>query len=310
MQKSVNNLNDNPLVSVITAIYNAEEYIAETIKSVISQTFNNWEYIIVDNNSNDKSVEIIKTYLVDKRIKLYQEEKKGRCFARNKAFIYTSGKYIANLDADDFWHPKKLEKQVEIMERDDSIGLVYTGFNTIDKFGKILETHIPNDLGNNPLKFILTVKNPIVHSSTIIRRNAFVDNKYQDEDIQEADELVLYRKIFLKYNKAYLIKEPLVSYRIHSESGLQIISINEILSGYKKGLDIFFHQKKLPLHIKHLNRKAYGTMYYLSASIGIQQKKELGLCSLYLMKSAWLRPNKIYLCGYQSIRLLTNIFLK
>jgi len=295
-----------PDVSIITAAYNAEKYIAETIESVRNQTFSNWEYIIVDNNSKDRSVEIINKYLTDDRIKLYQEEKQGRCYTRNKAFLYASGKYVANLDADDLWHPSKLEKQVKIMEQDDSIGLVYTGFNTIDGCGKILQTHIPDDLGNNPLKFILTVKNPIVHSSVISRRSAFFDDKYQDEEIKDADELMVYFKVLSKCNKAYLLKEPLTSYRVHHDSGIHSVSLENFMREYKKGIEKFFKQKEISNDFIKFKKKAFGTMYYSVASIGISQNKSLKLALVYLLKSMVLRPNKIHFCIYKFLKLLIN----
>lgn len=106
------------LVSIITPAYNAEKFIAETIESVLKQTYSNWEMIIVDDRSRDRTIEIIKEYQKkDRRIKLIKLEKNsGSAIARNTAMDQSKGKYLAFLDSDDLWLPEKLEKQVAFME--------------------------------------------------------------------------------------------------------------------------------------------------------------------------------------------------
>lgn len=94
------------LVSIITPCYNGAKYISETIESVIAQTYLDWEMIIVDDGSEDDSVEIVKKYLErDKRIKLIQQLNSGSAVARNSGIRFCNGQYIALLDADDLWLP-------------------------------------------------------------------------------------------------------------------------------------------------------------------------------------------------------------
>lgn len=94
-----------PLVSIITPLYNSEKYIAETIESVLAQTYSNWEMIIVDDCSKDNSTKIVEEYQKkDRRIKLYRNEiNKGVSYTRNRAIDLSQGKYIAFLDSDDLW---------------------------------------------------------------------------------------------------------------------------------------------------------------------------------------------------------------
>jgi len=292
-----------PEVSIITAAYNAEKYIAETIESVQKQTFSNWEYIIADNGSTDRTAEIIEQFLSDDRIRLVIEKEKGRGFARNAAFAHTRAEYIANIDADDLWSSDKLEKQVALLNCNPQVGLVYTGLRIIDEMGSTVG--VPNTVGitQKPLQYLLTVKNPIAHSSVMIRREAFCGGKYQDEEIEEADELIVYLKTFLIFNEAGFIREPLTMYRVHRGSGLDRVSIRTFCREYQKGLDAFFQLSSLPLEVRGMKRCAYGTMYYLSASIGISFKKEPSICINYLIKSMVLRPSKIHLCLFQFVRL-------
>ncbi len=101
------------LVSIITPNYNCKNFIAQTIKSVLSQTYTNWEMLIVDDCSTDGSYEVALEYVSsDKRIKVIRNEKNsGAVVSRNKAIEISNGEFIAFLDSDDLWEPEKLEKQ-------------------------------------------------------------------------------------------------------------------------------------------------------------------------------------------------------
>lgn len=106
----------NELVSVIMPSYNTVDYISDSIKSVLAQTYKNWELVIVDDCSTDNSVDVIKSF-EDSRIKLlYNEKNSGAAISRNYALREAKGKWIAFLDSDDIWEPKKLEKQIEFMK--------------------------------------------------------------------------------------------------------------------------------------------------------------------------------------------------
>jgi len=125
-------------VSIITPLYNAEKTIVQTIESVLAQSYKNWEMLIVNDYSSDNSKEIITKYmLVDHRIKYIElQENKGAAYARNKALEKAVGRYIAFLDADDFWKPRKLEEQIAFMQK-KNIALSYTSYDVINQEGEI-----------------------------------------------------------------------------------------------------------------------------------------------------------------------------
>ena len=103
------------LVSIVMVNYNQERFIKEAIDSVIAQTYQNWELIIVDDGSTDQSVDIIKNYDDDRIKPIYLEENSHICIATNVGFSHVTGEYIARLDSDDVWEKEKLYKQVALL---------------------------------------------------------------------------------------------------------------------------------------------------------------------------------------------------
>ena len=127
------------LISIITPVYNCEKFIEKTTECVISQTYQNWEWIMVDDCSTDKSAEIIKKIAMkEDRIKYIKlNENSGAAIARNRALEESKGKYIAYLDSDDLWKQEKLERQIQYMEEND-IAFSCTDYEKIDEEGNSL----------------------------------------------------------------------------------------------------------------------------------------------------------------------------
>ena len=124
----VNETEKNPLVSVIMNCHNGETYLKESINSLINQTYKNWELIFWDNFSSDSSKEVLIQFS-DKRIKYYYTKNFTPLYeARNLAIKKTSGEFISFLDTDDWWSPKRLEKQIELFFKDKNLDIVYTNF--------------------------------------------------------------------------------------------------------------------------------------------------------------------------------------
>src|SRR5947209_4924853 len=110
-------MSNQGLVSVIVPAYNAENFIGETLNSVLAQTYENIEVIVVDDGSRDLTAAIVKNAARrDRRVKLLRQQNLGVAMARNLAIARSSGEYIAPLDADDIWYPSKIEKQVRSLE--------------------------------------------------------------------------------------------------------------------------------------------------------------------------------------------------
>ena len=141
MRKKLLGLMMSDLVTVITPMYNSGKYIEETLESVISQTYENWEMFIIDDGSSDNCVEVVNGYKnFDDRIKLIiNEENQGAALSRNIGIREANGRYIAFLDSDDLWVPTKLEEQINFMSK-NQLALSYSSYEKIDEFGN----HIKN----------------------------------------------------------------------------------------------------------------------------------------------------------------------
>ncbi len=160
-----------PSVSIITPTYNRAQYIKEAIESVISQTYSDWELIVVDDGSTDQTFEILDKYTKqDKRIRYIRQSNSGPSAARNTALAQANGKYIAFIDDDDRWLPEKLEIQVKLMESDPKIGFCYVRFQVYKKIQNKLEkgTLFPQFLA---AKFEDLFDVFIAPSSTIFRKS-------------------------------------------------------------------------------------------------------------------------------------------
>lgn len=129
------------LVSIIMPSWNTERFIAETIQSVIDQTYTNWELIIVDDCSSDNTDEVVASFK-DKRIKyLHNEKNSGAALTRNKALREAKGEWIAFLDSDDLWMPEKLEHQIDFMNK-NGYSLSFTEYEKIDEDSKPLNIYV------------------------------------------------------------------------------------------------------------------------------------------------------------------------
>ncbi len=202
-----------PLVSIITPLYNSEKYIGETIESVLNQTYKNWEMLIIDDCSKDNGVKIVNNYILkDKRIKLFRNEKnEGVSFSRNRAIDLSQGKYIAFLDSDDLWKKEKLEKQISFMEK-NNIDLSYTGYEKINTDGSLRgEIKVPKKIDYKEL-----LKNCLIGFLTAI----YLKEKFEIYRFKKtkAEDYIFWLEIFKQIDYAYGIQESLAYYRVSNNS--------------------------------------------------------------------------------------------
>lgn len=201
------------LVSIIMPVYNSEKYIEDAVNSILKQTYNNWELIIVNDCSTDNSSKIINRFCEnDSRIKVYHLEKNvGVSRARNYGIENSNGEYIAFLDSDDFWDEKKLKLQINFM-LENNYDFTYTSYTLIDQNGKkIKDIFVAEDVN-----YFQLLKGNIITCSTVIL------NKKRIGDIRmpqiKHEDYATWLNISKNGFNAYGVKEPLVYYRKQDNS--------------------------------------------------------------------------------------------
>jgi len=214
----------NPEVSIITANFNCERFIETTIKSVLAQTFTNWEMIIVDDLSTDYGPEIIKKYCEeDSRIKLITLEKNsGPAVARNTAIEKAEGRFIAFLDSDDQWTPNKLKVQIAFM-KENNFALTYTEYVKVDEEGNTISDVIPRPEKVNYEKML---NSNFIPCLTAIYDSATLGKVYMPLILKRQD-YGLWLKILKKIDYAYAIHEQLAYYRVRKNDS---VSSNKVKS--------------------------------------------------------------------------------
>jgi len=202
------------LISIITPSYNSSEFILQTIKSVLSQDYQNWEMIIVDDLSTDNSITMIKKYIaLDNRFKLVLLKKNsGAAVARNAALEIAVGEYIAFLDSDDLWNTQKLSKQVTFMES-NQIDFSFTAYNLIDSKNKPLDITVDsNQSGSFTYDDMLRKKATMGCSTVMLRRSAFQDLRMPL--LRTGQDYALWLKLLKTGKSAFILNEILTQYRI------------------------------------------------------------------------------------------------
>jgi len=243
------------LVSIITPSYNSSKYIYEAIQSVMSQTYVNWEMILVDDHSTDNSVEIIERIASgNPKIRLIKlKNNVGSAQSRNVALEVVSGRFIAFLDSDDVWHSDKLEKQVEFMLKRKA-PISFTSYELIDENGTSKNHAIYSIEKLNQLDYL---KNTIIGFSTSMIDTQIVGNSFRMMDIRTRQDTSLWITLLGKGFLAYGLDEVLVKYRIHSNS----ISANKI-KAVMQVWNLYFN-----IHRLGFFKSAYCFAFYLYNAI-------------------------------------------
>ena len=212
-----------PKVSVLLSNYNGDKHLDESISSVLSQTYKDFEFIIVDDASTDSSRKVIENYH-DKRIKKYYAEKnRNIAYSLNLALSMASGEYIARIDSDDVWELNKLEIQVQYMENHSECGACFTKVNIIDEYSNIandmydeyfqLFNSAENKSQREWLRFFFYQGNCLCHPSVVIRRSALERiGEYYHLAYVPAEDYELWTRIVMKY-PIYILEDKLVRYR-------------------------------------------------------------------------------------------------
>lgn len=259
MKEMMEELIKSPQVSVLINCYNGEKYLKETMESVYAQNNKDWEIVIWDNGSTDKTAEIAQSF--DSKTRYYYAKERVPLYAsRNNALKYAKGKYIAFLDQDDLWMPTKLDEQISLFERDSAVGLVYSDvilFNEKGRKKRFFEIVRPR---KGYIFKDLLLSNYIMTPTVMFRRNVFDHFSYSfDPRMMMAGDTDAWLRISY-YWKIDYVNKPLASYRVHRNS--QTFSEGRKLLSYEIGMiienlcrELAGVEKKFNKELKHLKRR-------------------------------------------------------
>jgi len=243
-----------PKISIITPCYNSDRYIGKTIASVQSQTLTDWEHVVVDDGSSDRSAEIVQAHSAsDPRIRLIQQPNGGVCKARNAGFAASQeSDYLLFLDADDCLDPEMLETLVSHLDQHSEVGLIYCSHTNVDANDQLIELprfptrYLPTRFGLRTVPdsypetlFPSILASGVKPSVSLIRRSVYDQTSGWDEALgQHYEDTDLFLDVVLR-SKCHYFPEPLARYRQHPQQA----SISSKTHGQREK----FHQKWMTL---------------------------------------------------------------
>lgn len=219
----------SPLVSVVIPVYNVEQYICSAIQSVLDQSYENFELLLIDDGSPDYSVTLAKSFC-DSRITIISQQNRGLAGARNTGIHAACGKYIALLDADDLWAPNKLELHVKHLESRPEIDISYCPSLFMDEEDQLIGLgQFPKltDISNQEI----LCRNPVGNGSAAVIRKSLTDKirqsqegldqnriYYFDERLRQSEDIEFWLRCALSFNAKFEgISEPLTYYRLNQD---------------------------------------------------------------------------------------------
>lgn len=203
-----------PTISVIMSVYNGQKYLEESIKSILEQDYDNFEFIIVNDKSTDQSLEIINSFQDDRIIIINNPENLGLTKSLNNALKIAKGKYIARQDADDISKPERFKEQIFFLEKNPETALLGSFVYRIDNNGKIID-EVHNLV--SPSYDDMLKHNHIKHGSVMFKKDVICDLGGYNEIFKYVQDYELWIRVS-KNHAIYNLNKPLYKLRIHEDS--------------------------------------------------------------------------------------------
>ncbi len=239
-----------PRVSVIIPAYNCERYISRAVESAIDQTYQDWEIIVIDDGSTDSTSRVLDAYR--DVIQYVYQENQGAAKARNRACELAKGEFLAFLDADDFFLPEKLAKQIACFESDPSLGMVQNGWLMVDETGKDICAAMPWQVAPKlDLETFVVYKN-VRPSAMMLRREWWESLGGFDPRFPPTEDLDFALRLALKGCKCVWLKEILTCYRQHDKNLMS--GGQKVMKSMETVMEQFFARPDLPDRIRQLKK--------------------------------------------------------
>ncbi len=275
-------------------VYNAGDYLVDAIKSILKQTYENFELIIVDDHSTDNSWKIIRKFKNkhSKRIiaiQLKQTLNRGGDACANEGLKKAKGKYIARMDADDIAHPKRLEKQVDFLEKHKNIFLVGSNAYVINKIGKIIGEKLEPQTNEDIFKAYFTF-HPIIHPSAMFRRIYKGKRFSYPKRYSANNDYYIFFKMLCSGYKFANLKEKLHYYRIHGNNDTFNNIKEKFLNTLKVRINMWFKHNYQPTFTQIITNVGQTIAIFILPSAILKE--------IYLLVKGIKKPHLIIKIGF------------
>lgn len=204
-----------PTVSVVMSVFNGERFLSESVESILAQTFADFEFLIINDGSTDKTTEILSSYTkLDSRVRVFAQQNRGRAESLNAGIELAAGRYIARIDADDVAMANRLQEQVDFLKRHPNVGLLGGACELINDSGQVLQ-QTRCLLDDSAIQSELLVGNPIWHPAVVMRKEVVVASGGYRKALLDADDYDLWLRMAERSQLANL-PQIVLQYRIHS----------------------------------------------------------------------------------------------
>ncbi len=291
-------------VSVIVPMFNAARYLRETVESVISQTYADWDLLMVDDGSTDDTPVVAQTFLADSRIRCVRLEKSGVSIARNTGFARTAGSFAAFLDADDVWLPTNLALKVDYLQKHPDVGFVHGDLEVIDdasrrtgrvhrgREGQILDTLLLWDGDNVPTP-----------SNVLFRRSLLEQHGLFDPAFSTAADQELYFRL-ASHTRVGRIPQVVALYRVHPDAMHLKVDLMERdhIAVYRKATELRLFKSPW------FRRRCLSNLYLILAGSWWHEGKRKPRALRFLVRSAVTYPPNLGRIAYKAMAALTRLF--
>jgi glycosyltransferase involved in cell wall biosynthesis len=205
----------NTPISVVMSVFNGEVFLEQAIESMLNQSFGDFEFVIIDDGSTDRTPEILSDYRHrDTRIKVFRHDNKGRAESLNVGIGLATGKYIARMDADDIALPHRLEKQIEFIQNHADVGVLGAAYELIDAGGQVINVFRP-PLTDSEIRLLMLHYNPMCHPAILMRRDVVLASGGYRAPLLDADDYDLFLRMADRSKLANL-GDIVLQYRVHA----------------------------------------------------------------------------------------------
>jgi len=309
-------MSSEPVISVVMSVYNGENYLEQSVSSILKQTFSHFEFIICNDGSNDNTNNILVS-LTDSRIKVISNESNlGLARSLNRCIRISRGAFIARQDADDISNPSRLQKQYDCLQAHPGIGVLASAVEWIDEFSIPFKTW-PSGKSNPDIQEELLYTCPIIHGSVLFRRQSYDDAGGYNEAMKTGQDYDLWLKIAELWDIVCL-SEILYSYRWHD----QMVSLKRkdeqnsyAIDGLNQAVDrrlkysrsyLGFSKDRLPEKWKEMDREflSHRLIWWSAGARNISRSLALEFLLLSLAVDPLSRETRKYLAGIWKRKIL------